>query len=190
MDSRLRIGGQAIQPVLVMFPLGLFMMAVIFDLAEVGGAPHIIGALAYWNIVAGLIGGVLAALAGAVDLMFVRNGTRAKRIGVLQGLMNMGVLILFTVILMLRMRTPDRVAGPGLFFVELLALSAAVFGAWYCGELVNRAPAAARVATVAPASARVATPAAATARVAAPVQATARVTQRTRPQPGRRLASE
>jgi len=138
MESRLRIAGEAIQPVLVMFPLGLFAMAVIFDLADLLGAPQIIGALAYWNIVAGLVGGVLAALAGGIDLMFVRNGTRAKRIGVLRGLMNMGVLILFAVILMLRMRTPDRVAGGGLLVVELLALAAAGYGAWYCGELVNR----------------------------------------------------
>jgi hypothetical protein len=36
------------------------------------------------------------------------------------------------------MRTPDRVAGGGLFAIELLALGAAVFGAWYCGELVDR----------------------------------------------------
>ena len=106
-----------------MFPLGLFSMAVLFDLADLLGAPDIIGALAYWNIVAGLIGGVLAALANAIDLMFVRNGTPAKRIGVLQGLSNMGVLILFAVILMLRMRTPDRVASGGLFAVELLALA-------------------------------------------------------------------
>jgi uncharacterized membrane protein len=147
MESRLRIAGQAIQPVLVMFPLGLFAMAVLFDLADLLGAPDIIGALAFWNIIAGLIGGVLAALANAIDLMFVRNGTPAKRIGVMQGLSNMGVLILFAVILMLRMRTPDRVAGGGLFAIELLALGAAVFGAWYCGELVDRqrrAPSSAR----------------------------------------------
>jgi uncharacterized membrane protein len=149
MESRLRIAGQAIQPVLVMFPLGLFAMAVLFDLADLLGAPDIIGVLAYWNIIAGLIGGVLAALANAIDLMFVRNGTPAKRIGVLQGLNNMGVLILFAVILMLRMHTPDRVAGGGLFAIELLALAAAVFGAWYCGELVDRrrrAPSPARTA--------------------------------------------
>jgi uncharacterized membrane protein len=144
MDSRLRIAGQAIQPVLVMFPLGLFAMAVIFDVADLLGAPRIVGALGYWNVVAGLVGGVLAALAGAIDLMFVRNGTRAKRIGVLQSLMNMGVLILFAVILMLRMRTPDRVASGGVLVVELLALAAA----WYGGELVNRdAPARARTAS-------------------------------------------
>ncbi|WP_433724040.1 DUF2231 domain-containing protein [Actinoplanes sp. CA-051413] len=137
MDSRLRIANQAVQPVLVMFPLGLFAMAVLFDLGNVFGGPDILGALAYWNLVAGLIGGVLAAAASAIDLMFVR-GTLAKRRGVLQGLVNMGVLLIFTVILMVRMRTPDRVAGGGLVAIELLALAGAVFGAWYGGELVNR----------------------------------------------------
>ena len=138
MESRLRIAGQAVQPVLVMFPLGLFAMAFLFDLGNLLGGPDILGALAYWNIVAGLVGGVLAALAGAIDLMFVPNGSPAKRFGVLQSLANMGVLVVFAVILMLRMRTADRVAGGGLVAFELLALAGAVFGAWYGGELVNR----------------------------------------------------
>src|SRR5690242_9344327 len=42
MESRLSIAGQAVQPILVMFPLGLFTMAIIFDLAVLGGAPGII----------------------------------------------------------------------------------------------------------------------------------------------------
>lgn len=138
MESRLRIAGQAVQPVLVMFPLGLFAMAVMFDAGNVLGGPQILGALAYWNIVAGLVSGVLAGLASAIDLVFVRSRTPAKRMGVLLVLINMGVLILFAVILMLRMRTPDRVAGGGLLAVELLSLVAAVFGVWYGGELVNR----------------------------------------------------
>jgi len=146
MESRLRIAGQAVHPVLVMFPLGLFTMAVLFDVGNLLGGPDMLGALAYWNIAAGLIGGVLVALASALDLVFARNGTRAKRLGVLISLVNMGVLILFAVILMLRMRTPDRVAGGGLLVVELLSLVGAVFAAWYGGELVNRrtAPAFAR----------------------------------------------
>ena len=146
MDSRLRIANQAVQPVLVMFPLGLFAMAVLFDLGTLLGGPDFLGALAYWNVIAGLVGGVFAAAAAAIDLMFVRNGTPAKRSGVLQGLVNMGVLLVFAVILIMRMRTPDRVAGGGLVAVELLALAGAVFGAWLGGELVNRrrAPAFAR----------------------------------------------
>jgi uncharacterized membrane protein len=120
-----------------MFPLGLFTMAVLFDAGNVLGGPDILGALAYWNIVAGLIGGVMVVLASAIDLLFVRIG-RIKRIGVLHNLMHMGVLVLFAVILMLRMQTPDRVAGGGLLAVELIALVAAFLGAWYGGELANR----------------------------------------------------
>jgi len=147
MESRLRIAGQAVHPVLVMFPLGLFTMAVLFDMGNVFGGPDILGSLAYWNIVAGLVGGVLVVLAAAVDLALMR-GTRAKRLAVLQNLMNMGVLILFAVIVMLRMRSPDRIAGAGLLFVELIALVAAFVGAWFGGEIVNRrtAPALAQAA--------------------------------------------
>jgi uncharacterized membrane protein len=137
MESRLRIAGQAVHPVLVMFPLGLFTMAVLFDMGNVLGGPDILGSLAYWNIVAGLVGGVFVVLAGAVDLLLMR-GTQAKRLAVLQNLMNMGVLILFAVIAMLRMQSPDRVAGAGLLLVELAALVGAFVGAWYAGEIVNR----------------------------------------------------
>jgi uncharacterized membrane protein len=138
MESRLRVAGHPIHPVLVMFPLGLFAMAVIFDVAHFAGAPAMLGAVAYWNIAAGLVGGVLAALAGAIDLIFIANGTAARRAGVMHGLINMGVLLLFAVIFMLRMASHDRVAGGGLLTVEMLALAGAVVGAWFSGELVDR----------------------------------------------------
>ncbi|GIM95277.1 DUF2231 domain-containing protein [Paractinoplanes toevensis] len=146
MESRLSIAGQAVQPILVMFPLGLFSMAVIFDLANLAGGPGILGTLAYWNVVAGLVGGFLAMLAGAIDTAFVRRPV-AKRIGVLRALLNMGVLFLFAVILMVRVGAPDRAAGVGLFLIELLALTISGFGAWFSGELANgRTPAFAKAA--------------------------------------------
>ena len=146
MESRLRIANQAVQPILVLFPLGLFAMAVIFDLANLLGAPAIVGSLAYWNIVAGLVGGVAATLASAIDLAFVRRAD-AKRLGVLRILLNMGVLILFAVILMVRVGDPNRQAGVGLFLLEILALSIAGFGAWFGGALATgRTPAFARAA--------------------------------------------
>src|SRR3954453_23377890 len=141
MESRLRVSGQAVQPVLIMFPLGLFAMAVFFDLATLLGAPDILGALGYWNIVAGLVGGVLTALAVAIDLMFVPNGTRAKRTGVLLALINMGVLILFAVILMVRMRTTDLAAGGGVLPVRVVGPGAAGLRRRSGGELGNPRPA-------------------------------------------------
>ncbi|MEV6346981.1 DUF2231 domain-containing protein [Actinoplanes sp. NPDC051851] len=138
------VAGQAVQPILVMFPLGLFAMAVLFDIADLLGGPTILGALAYWNIVAGLVTGILATLAGAVDAAIVRR-PQDRRLGVLRTLINMGVLVVFAVILMVRVRAQDRVAGGGLFLVELLALALAGYGSWFAGRLANgHAPAFAR----------------------------------------------
>jgi uncharacterized membrane protein len=146
MESRLSVAGQAVQPILVMFPLGLFAMAVMFDMADLLGGPSILGALAYWNIVAGLVGGALAAVAGAVDVMFARRA-QDRRLGALRSLINMGVLVVFAVIAMLRVQADDRVVGGGVFAVELLALGLAGFGAWFGGEIANgRSPAFARAA--------------------------------------------
>lgn len=146
MESRLSVAGQTVQPVLVMFPLGLFAMAVLFDVADLLGGPSILGALAYWNIAAGLVVGVLSAVAGAVDVMFVRR-PQARRLGALRTLINIGVLVAFAVILMVRVRAADRVASGGLFLIEVLALGLAVFGAWFAGQLANgHTPAFARAA--------------------------------------------
>jgi uncharacterized membrane protein len=145
-ESRLSVAGQAVQPILVMFPLGLFAMALLFDLADLAGGPAFLGALAYWNIVAGLVSGALAAVAGAVDVMFSRR-PQDRRLGVLRSLINVGVLVIFAVIAMLRVQADERAIGGGLFVVELLALSLAGFGAWFGGEIANgRPPAFARAA--------------------------------------------
>ena len=146
MESRLKIAGQAVQPILVMFPLGLFAMAAIFDTADLSGGPGILGTLACWNVVAGLVAGILATLAGAIDLAFVRR-PEYKRVGVLRILLNMGSLFLFAVILMMRMGSPDRAAGVGVFLVELVALGISCFGAWFASRLAHgRTPAFARAA--------------------------------------------
>jgi uncharacterized membrane protein len=146
MESRLRIAGQAVQPILVAFPLGLFVMAGIFDVADLSGGPSILGSLAYWNVIAGLVAGGLAVVAGAIDLVFVRRPV-AKRIGVLRLLLNMATLILFAVILMVRVGEPEHQVGVGLFLVELLALGVGGFGAWFAGSLANgRTPGFARAA--------------------------------------------
>ena len=51
MQSRLRVQGHPIQPMLVTFPFGLFVCAAIFDLADVAGGPAFLGEVGYWTAV-------------------------------------------------------------------------------------------------------------------------------------------
>ncbi|WP_433829916.1 DUF2231 domain-containing protein [Actinoplanes sp. CA-015351] len=141
MQSRLRLGGHAVQPLLLMFPLGLFAMALIFDLASLLGAPSLVGTLAFWNLVAGLAGGLIAALAAGFDA-FAARGPEAARVAFLSLLLDVGVLIWFAVLTLMRVRSQDRLADGGLLFIEVLGLAGAVVGYWYGGRFTdpNRPP--------------------------------------------------
>ena len=138
MESRLKLLGHPVHPMLVIFPLGLFVTAVIFDFADMVGGPALLGEVAYWNIVAGLIGGLLAAPAGLVDFLGIPNGTRAKRVGLMHAAVNAGVMVLFAVAWFVRMGTDGHVTSGWLFLVELIALAGGGVGAWLGGELVDR----------------------------------------------------
>ncbi|HEY0700878.1 MAG TPA: DUF2231 domain-containing protein [Micromonospora sp.] len=138
MESRLKVLGHPVHPMLVMFPLALLVIAVIFDLVDAFGGPRGLGDVAYWNILAGLIGGVLAALAGTFDLRAIPRGTRANRVAVTHALINTGVLLLFAGAWAVRATAEYRSAGAGLLAIELVALVGAGFGAWFGGELVDR----------------------------------------------------
>ncbi|MEV6596246.1 hypothetical protein AB0M36_05190 [Actinoplanes sp. NPDC051346] len=123
MRTRLTVRGNAVQPLLLMFPFGLLVVAVILDVFHALGAPRLLGTLAYCTIVAGLLGGALAAAAVWIDTMAHRAETP-------QLLLDLAVLVIFTVIVLLRMRTPDRTALLGVLLVELLGLGIAGASAW------------------------------------------------------------
>ena len=138
MESRIKALGHPVHPMLVMFPVALLTTAVIVDVIDAVGGPRVLGEVAYWNIAVGLIGGVLAALAGAVDLLAIPSGTRAKRIGVTHALINSGVLLIFAAVWAVRMGADQRGAGGALLAIELVAIGGAAAGAWFGGELVDR----------------------------------------------------
>lgn len=138
MESRVKILGHPVHPMLVMFPLALFVTAVVFDFVDMVGGPAFLGEVAYWNILVGLAVGVLAAAVGAVDLLAIPGGTRAKRVGLTHGLVNLGMVILFAGAWVVRMTADSRAAGGALFAIEVVALVGAMVGAWLGGELVDR----------------------------------------------------
>ena len=127
MGSRLRVGGNAVQPLLLMFPLGLLAVAFIFDVSSATGAPALLGTLGYYTVIAALVGGSPAVAALWIDAMAAQHrGAEALRL-----LVDLAVLVLFAVVVLLRMRTPDRTAGAGLLGIESLGLLLAAFGGWF-----------------------------------------------------------
>src|SRR5436190_21867327 len=95
--ARAVVLGHPVHPMLIVFPVGLFVTAVVFDAIDMFGGSPVFGLVAYWMLAAGLVGAVLAAVFGLVDWLGISPGTRAKRIGALHGLGNVVVVALFFV---------------------------------------------------------------------------------------------
>jgi len=138
MESRAKLFGHAIHPILIVYPLGLLSTAVIFDIIYLVTADTRWVTVSFWMIAAGLIGGLLAALFGLIDYLNIPNGTRAKRIGMVHGLTNLGVVVLFAVSWYLRYRTVDAVPPTLALALSFIGVGAALLGGWLGGELVER----------------------------------------------------
>lgn len=103
MESRTKFAGHALHPILIVFPLGLLVTAVAFDLVYLVTDRESFAPAAAFTIAAGLIGGALAGLVGLVDWLALPGGTRAKRVGLLHGAVNLAVLALFAASWLLRL---------------------------------------------------------------------------------------
>jgi uncharacterized membrane protein len=137
MESRVKLLGHPVHPMLVVFPLGLFITAAVFDVVHLTtGAPHWQDVV-FWSITAGLVGGAGAALTGAIEWRAIPPRTRAKRVAIWHGFGNLIVMLLFLVRWFLGLEPP---ATPSPIATALSVLGAALLlvTAWLGGELVDR----------------------------------------------------
>ena len=102
MESRAKLFGHPIHPMLVVLPLGLFVMAVISDIGYLWTGDSSFAIVSYWNIAVGILGGLLAAVFGTIDVLAIPSGTRAKAIGMYHGLLNVLLIVLFGVSWLMR----------------------------------------------------------------------------------------
>lgn len=138
MKSPAKLFGHAIHPMLIVFPLGLLVIAVVFDGVYFFSRERTFAAVAYWDIAAGIAGGLIAAVFGFIDWMAVPIGTRAKAIGAWHGGANLVMLMLFGVSWLFRYRAPEHTPDTTTFLLGLVGLAVALVGGWLGGELVEQ----------------------------------------------------
>ena len=143
MESKAKLVGHAVHPMLIVFPLGLLGMAAIFDIIYVATGTRDLATASYWMIAAGVITGLLAAVFGFWDWLAIPGGTRAKSVGLLHGGGNVVVVGLFLVAWLLRLnargRSVEYAPRNSLPVVlELVGLLLALVTGWLGGELVER----------------------------------------------------
>lgn len=142
MESKAKALGHPIHQMLIPFPFGLLATAVIFDIIYLIWGNPTMAVVSYWMIIAGIIGGLVAAPFGLIDYLAIPHGTRAKSVGLVHGLGNVVVLLLFALSWWLRYGAEHAAVpyAPSTLALILSFIGFALAGAtgWLGGELVDR----------------------------------------------------
>jgi uncharacterized membrane protein len=128
------IGGHPIHTILVPLPIGLWIFALVADVAAAATGATEWRTVAYYCIGGGVAGALLAAVAGLVDLLSVHDPV-VRSIGFKHMGLNLLAVALFTANCLMRRGAPDH-AGP----LWLTAAGVVVIGlsGWLGGEMVYR----------------------------------------------------
>lgn len=129
--------GHPFHPVMVTVPIGAWVASVVFDVVALasGDEEPVFAEGAYWLIGIGIVGAVVAALFGLMDLLVIPRGTRAFRTGVLHMSLNLVVVILFAIDFAVRAGQGHEEASVGGFVLSLIALALLGASGWLGGRL-------------------------------------------------------
>jgi uncharacterized membrane protein len=134
--------GHPFHPILVTLPIGAFVSSLLFDVftrtRSEGRAFLVDGA--YWLIGIGLVGGLIAAVFGLIDLLTAARGTPAFATGVTHAVLNAVVLAVFAIAFAWRATDHlehDRTPGGQIALTVVGVLILAVSG-WLGGKLSYR----------------------------------------------------
>ncbi len=138
MESRLKILGHPVHPMLIVFPLGLLSTAVLFDVLYIVTENADLSTFSFWALAAGLVGGLAAAVFGVIDWLGIPKDTRARRVGAAHGAGNVIVVALFAASFLLRLDESAYLPDILPAVLGILGAGLALVTAWLGGELVYR----------------------------------------------------
>ena len=141
MRSKIAMAGHPLHPMLVPIPIGLLVGSVVADLAYLfQDRDPMWYDIAFWTLIFGIIGALVAALAGFGDFWLVARKTDARNLATAHMVMNLGAVLLFFISMLLRLNDGAREGGKfgAAFALSLVALAVLSVSGWIGGELSYR----------------------------------------------------
>lgn len=138
MRSAIHLGGHPVHPMLITLPIGLWVTSLVFDLLGRALSEPRLWSAGFYCAVAGCVGGLIAAVPGALDYWkVVPPRSSAKSRGLLHGLINVTVLVIFAVVVW-RRGSPDPLPDNISLGLSFLATAALGYSGWLGGTLAYR----------------------------------------------------
>ena len=138
MASPASIAGHPIHPMLIPFPIGLWVFSVVADIIYLWRDNPDWEWLAKWTLLAGCIGAVAAAIFGIIDWLSIKD-REVKKVANWHARLNILALLLFAASWYLRTDNGQDMIGNSLKIPMALSgvgLIAIVISGWLGGELV------------------------------------------------------
>ena len=140
MESRVAIAGHPIHPMLIPFPLGLWITSFVVDVVFYFSRHPTMLVLSKFLLAAGCLGAVAAAIPGLIDWLAIPSG-EAKRVADWHARLNIIALIVFAISFFLRIGRFSDLVGRRLtipFLLSLLGVILIAISGWLGGELTFR----------------------------------------------------
>lgn len=128
------LAGHPLHPILIVAPAALIPFGFIMDVMHRSTGKESYANAAYYSLVGGLVGGLAAAAAGAMDYLTIEPETEVKRTANVHATLNGGALALTAANVLARKGAPDHQGG-SLLASALAAVGVMVSG-WFGGHLV------------------------------------------------------
>jgi uncharacterized membrane protein len=127
------IAGHPIHPMLVPVPIGLWIFSLVCDLIHAGGSSNPAwSTVALYTMGGGIIGALLAAVPGLIDLLSLPPGPRKTAIAHMA--INLTVVVLYIINFWLRLNSPDK--GGTVVWLSVIAIGLLVVSGWLGGKMV------------------------------------------------------
>ena len=127
------IAGHPLHPALVGLPIGLWVFSFVCDIVALVEGNAFWQGLALYTLVGGLVGAMLAAIPGLID-WFSLGTPEARTLGTIHMILNVGLLILYSVNATLRILGVGPAALP--FALTVLGVMVLGISGWLGGEMV------------------------------------------------------
>jgi len=134
MTTRVTVGGHPIHAMLVTIPIGLWVFALAADIIYASTGDGRWEVTAYFCVGGGIIGALVAAIPGLVDLLGLHDGTE-RRTGIIHMVINLLIVVLQVVNFWLSGRSEIGPQTPML--LSVVAVAALFVSGWLGGQLVH-----------------------------------------------------
>jgi uncharacterized membrane protein len=135
MTTRVTVAGHPLHPMLVTLPIGLWVFSLVCDFVFASTGDMAWQTTAYLTLGGGIIGALLAAGPGLLDLLGLHE-RRERRTGIVHMILNLAIVAIQVINFWMR-SDPNYATSRLPVWISVIAVAALIVSGWLGGQLVH-----------------------------------------------------